>query len=82
MWRTDLAHRRWRRPQRQLAPAATAAIVARADAPDGSATTAACPAGHPRRPCLQDCGWPEAEDEPVDPPAVSWLAAMTEGRIR
>jgi thiamine biosynthesis lipoprotein len=63
--------------------AATAAIVAGADAPGWLAAH-----GLPARLITHDGqisrtrGWPEAEDERVDSPAVSWLAALTEGRIR
>ncbi len=63
--------------------AATAAIVAGADAAGWLADR-----GLPARLITRDGqitrtgGWPEAEDEPVDPPAVSWLAALTEGRNR
>ena len=63
--------------------AATAAIVAGADAASWLTDH-----GLPARLITRDgqitrtCGWPEAEDEPIDPPPVSWLAAMTEGRNR
>jgi thiamine biosynthesis lipoprotein len=63
--------------------AATAAIVAGAEAPGWLA-------GHglPARLITHDGqitrtgGWPEAEDGAVSPPAVSWLDAWTQGRDR
>jgi thiamine biosynthesis lipoprotein len=63
--------------------AATAAIVAGADAPGWLADH-----GLPARLITHDGkitrtgGWPEAEDGPVSPPAVSWLDAWTQGRDR
>jgi FAD:protein FMN transferase len=61
--------------------AATAAIVTGADAP-GWLTTHHLPARlvtHDGQ-ITRTCGWPEAEDGPVSPPNLSWLAAWTQGR--
>lgn len=63
--------------------AATAAIVAGAEAPGWLANH-----GLPARLITRDGqiirtgGWPEAEDGPVSPPGVSWLAAWVEGAGR
>jgi FAD:protein FMN transferase len=63
--------------------AATAAIVAGADAPAWLADH-----GLPARLITSDGqitrtgGWPETEDEPVSPPDISWLAAWMQGRDR
>ena len=63
--------------------AATAAIVAGADACRWL-TGQGLPArliGHDGR-VARTCGWPEGEDEPVSPPAFSWLAAHVRGAGR
>ena len=63
--------------------AATAAIVAGADAPGWLADH-----GLPARLITHDGqitrtgGWPEAEDGPVSPPDISWMAAWMQGRDR
>ena len=63
--------------------AATAAIVAGADAP-GWLTDQGLPArliGHDGQ-IARTRGWLEGEDEPVEPPVFSWLSAHMEGNGR